>query len=226
MTGALLYYIDNTVTSKPTSIRRIAGFAVLMALALYISNTSIQRYLIGAEAGPPPILANVFAYPWLAVHAASAIFAMVIGPFQFVSAIRCRWPRLHRAAGLTYVAACAVAVPTGLLLAFGASTGPITAAGFCLLAILTGLFTLQGLRAAFARRFDVHREWMLRSYAMIAAAITLRLMIPASFLLGLDFTMSYRVIAWACWMVNLALVELYIRRTRTSLPRIGVLAPA
>ncbi|HEX6218328.1 MAG TPA: DUF2306 domain-containing protein, partial [Sphingomicrobium sp.] len=132
----------------------------------------------------------------------------------------------HRATGLTYVAACTVAVPTGLVLAFGASTGPVTGAGFGFLAILTGLFTLQGLRAALARRFDVHREWMLRSYAMIAAAITLRLMIPASFLLGLDFTESYRVIAWACWMLNLALIELYIRRTRTSLPRFQFLAPA
>ena len=48
---------------------------------------------------------------------------------------------------------------------------------------------------------------MLRSYAMTATAITLRLMIPASMLLGLEFRPAYQVIAWISWMTNLALVE-------------------
>ena len=38
--------------------------------------------------------------------------------------------------------------------------------------------------------------------------------LPAAGLLGLDFFPAYRVISWAAWMVNLALVEYLVRRTR------------
>ena len=71
-------------------------------------------------------------------------------------------------------------------------------------------------RAAVARQFDRHRDWMLRSYAVIATAITLRLMLPASALLGIEFSDAYPVIAWLAWMTNLALFEYLIRRDRVS----------
>ena len=51
---------------------------------------------------------------------------------------------------------------------------------------------------------------------MVAAAITLRLMLPASAMLGFEFVPAYRAIAWLSWITNLALVELYIRRKRAS----------
>ena len=181
---------------------------------------------VGSEAGPPPIVANAFANPWLAIHVIGAVLALIVGPFQFVGAIRSRWPAIHRAAGYTYLAACAVGVPAGLVLSFGATAGIVAGSGFAVLGLLTIYFTGQGFRTALARRFDEHREWMLRSYALTAAAITLRLMIPASFMLELDFTQSYRVIAWACWLTNLVIVEYYIRRTRASAPRFATLATA
>jgi hypothetical protein len=78
------------------------------------------------------------------------------------------------------------------------------------------VFTWLGLRAAIERRFDDHREWMLRSYAVTSTAITLRLMLPASALLSFDFFPAYRVISWAAWMTNLALFEIVIRWRRSS----------
>jgi hypothetical protein len=104
------------------------------------------------------------------------------------------------------------------VLALGSSAGPIAGAGFAAQALLLPVFTWLGWRAAVERRFASHREWMLRSYALIAAAITLRLMIPAAFLLELDFLRAYRVIAWLCWLTNLALVEIAIRRSRAATP--------
>jgi hypothetical protein len=160
------------------------------------------------------------------VHVIGAVVALLVGPFQFVPAVRTRWPAIHRATGYTYLTACAVGLPAGLVLAVGATAGPVAASGFAALGLLTIHFTSQGLRTVLARRFDDHREWMLRSYAMIAAAITLRLMIPASFILQLDFEQSYRVIAWACWLTNLGLMEIYIRRTRGTTARFGTLATA
>jgi hypothetical protein len=53
---------------------------------------------------------------------------------------------------------------------------------------------------------------MLRSYALAFAAVTLRLYIAVILLAHLDFVIAYRAISFLCWVPNLALAELYVRR--------------
>lgn len=197
-------------------IYSVAWRAIVVLLTVEIAIVSILRYFTGLAAAPPPILANGFAHPFLALHVAAGVTALLVGPLQFVRRIRARRPAFHRVAGRIYVAACAIGAPAGFMLALGTAAGPIAAAGFAMLALLWPLFTWLGYRAAVERRFDDHREWMLRSYALAATAITLRLMIPASALLGLEFVPAYRAISWLAWTTNLALFEYHIRRNRGS----------
>lgn len=189
--------------------------AAILLLTLQVATTALLRYFADGEP-PPPIVANAFANHFLAVHVAAGVTALVVGPLQFVASIRKRMPTLHRAIGMTYVAACAVSLPASLMLAAGTTSGPVAGAGFAILGLLLAVFTWLGLRAAIERRFADHRLWMLRSYAMTATAITLRLMLPAAGLLGFDFLPAYQAIAWLSWMTNLALVEYYIRRNPGS----------
>ena len=211
---------------RPAPILALVWRAALVLLAVQIATVSGLRYLTNGEPAPPPILANAFADPFLVAHVVGGIVALLVGPLQFVRRIRARRPALHRATGLTYVAACAVAAPSGLMLALGTTAGPVAGAGFAIQALLLPVFTGLGLRAALGRRFAEHREWMLRSWALIAAAITLRLMLPASAWLGFDFLTAYRAIAWLAWTANLALVEIHIRRTRVPAARYATLAAA
>jgi uncharacterized membrane protein len=206
------------MTRKLVPIYSAAWRAIVVLLAVEISIVSVLRYVTRSEAPPPPIVANAYADPFLILHVISGVIALLVGPLQFARRIRNRWPAFHRATGLTYVATCAIGAPTGFVLALGSTAGPIASAGFGTQALLLPVFTWLGWRAAVERRFGSHREWMLRSYALIAAAITLRLMIPAAFLLELDFVSAYRVIAWLCWATNLALVEIVIRRSRAAIP--------
>lgn len=199
-------------------IYSVAWRAVVVLLSVEIAIVSALRYFTGLEPPPPPIAANAFAQPFLAVHVAGGIVALLAGPLQFVRRIRTGRPALHRAAGRTYVLACAVAAPAGLVLALGTTAGPVAGTAFALQALLWPAFTWLGYRAAVERRFDDHREWMLRSYALTAAAITLRLMLPASMLAGLEFAAVYPAIAWLAWTVNLAAVEVHIRRHRRPVP--------
>ena len=191
--------------------------AAVVLLTVYIAYHSVLRYLIGLEEPAPPIVANAFANPFLVIHVAAAVTALLVGPLQFVRLIRARWPAFHRATGRIYIIACAISAPAGFMLALGTFAGPIAGSGFAVLALLSAAFTWLGYRAAVERRFGDHREWMLRSYALTAAAITLRLMLPfAVFVLGQEFDPAYRVIAWLSWTTNLALVEYHIRRSRGS----------
>jgi hypothetical protein len=200
--------------------------AAVVLLTVEIAIVSALRYLTHSEAPPPPILANAYANPFLVAHVIGGVIALLAGPFQFVRRIRAHMPALHRATGLIYVAACAVAGPAGFMLALGTTAGPVAGVGFAIPALLLPVFTFLGLRAAVERRLGEHREWMLRSYAIVATAITLRLMLPASGLLGFEFLPAYQVISWLGWTTNLALVEYHIRRTRVSSAGYGTLATA
>ena len=200
------------MTRKLASYAALGAFVALLLLFTgQVAVDSILRYFTDRQAPPEAILANTFAFPFLPIHAAAGVVALVVAPLQFVSRIRERLPLLHRRSGRVYVAACIVGAPTGLVLAAGTAAGPLTGLGFGLLGILWAAFTFLGIRAAIGGRFADHRAWMFRSYAMAGAAITLRLMIPLSAMLGLPFLQSYQAIAWLCWIVNLAAIELYLR---------------
>ena len=190
--------------------------SLVVLLTVEIAIVSALRYFTGSQEGPAPVLANAFAHPFLILHVIGGVTTLLLGPLQFVSRIRARWPAFHRATGRLYVVACAIGASAGLMLALGTTAGPIAGVGFAIPAVLWPVFTWLGSRAAVERHFATHREWMLRSYAITATAITLRLMLPAAGLMGLGFFPAYRVIAWLAWMTNLALFEYYIRRRRVS----------
>lgn len=190
----------------------------LVLLTLQVAAVSTLRYFSASGGVPEFILANAFANPFLVIHVAAGVLALLIGPLQFVRRIRTRMPAVHRMIGRTYVGACALGAPSGFMLAIGTQAGPVAATGFAVGALLWPIFTYLGVKAAIEQRFSEHREWMIRSYALMANAITLRLMLPAAGWMGLDFFASYSVIAWLGWITNLAIAEIYLRQTRASRP--------
>jgi uncharacterized membrane protein len=179
------------------------------------------RYLVGVGGLTPSILANLFRRPWLDVHVAGAATALLIGPLQFLPRLRARYRTVHRWVGRTYVAACLVGAVGGLFLALGTSAGPIATAGFGSLAVIWFFVNVQGWRRAMDRRFEEHRAWMIRSFALTFAAVTLRLYVPLTFALNLPFLEAYRVISFLAWVPNLILAELYIRGAFARRPKLA-----
>ncbi|THD35144.1 MAG: DUF2306 domain-containing protein [Sphingomonas sp.] len=202
------------MTEKLAVFYAIAWRSLIALFTVEIATVSVLRYLTEHMPPPPPIVENAFAHPFLILHVVGGVTALLLGPLQFVRFVRTRWPGFHRVTGRLYVIACAIGAPAGFMLALGTTAGPVAVVGFAIPALLWPVFTGLGWRAAVERRFGDHREWMLRSYAITATAITLRLMLPASALLGYPFYPAYRVIAWLGWITNLAFVEFYIRRAR------------
>ena len=96
-------------------------------------------------------------------------------------------------------------------MAFGSTAGPIATGGFASLAVVWIITNVQGWRMARERRFEAHRAWMIRSFALTFAAVTLRLYLPFLPLAGIQFVDGYRAISYLCWIPNLLLAELYIR---------------
>jgi uncharacterized membrane protein len=169
------------------------------------------RYLPAIGPMAPQILANLFAKPWLDIHIAGAATALLVGPLQFIPWIRKQRRAVHRWLGRIYVVGCLVGGAGGLVVAFGSTAGPVATAGFGSLAVIWIVANIQGWRMARAHRFDVHRAWMIRSFALTFAAVTLRLYLPLIPLTGASFVEGYRAISFLAWVPNLIAAELYIR---------------
>jgi len=157
-------------------------------------------------------------------HVLFAPLALALVPFQLWQGLRDRRPHAHRALGRIYGLAILISGAGGLWLAVNTQAGPVAALGFGLLAVLWLGVTGWGITLAMRGDRMAHRRWMIRSIALTLAAVTLRIQIPASMMLDIDFDTAYPAIAWLCWVPNLIIAELVLRWPRQ--PVLTLRAPA
>jgi len=163
----------------------------------------------------------------LFVHAFSGGIALLLGPFQFLQKLRDRHPALHRWMGRIYLTGILFAGLSAFIIAPGMISGLVGEVGLMTLATLwlwTGLMAYINIRAG---NVEIHRQWMIRNYALTFAATTLRLWL--GILIGTQipfletkyagnfdalFVEVYRVVMWLCWVPNLIVAEMIVQRRR------------
>jgi len=195
------------------------GWTLLKRIVIFLSSVIAivsYRYLFGSAGVPPTVLANRYFYGWALMHAASSATALLIGPLQFVARLRQRRPTMHRAVGIAYVTACLAGGLSALPLAMGSVAGPLTSAGFIALAIAWMATTVIAVQRIATGKVAAHRRWMIRSFALTLSALTLRIYLFVSGVLGMDYFLAYPVIAWACWLPNILAAEWYLRYGRDT----------
>jgi hypothetical protein len=99
--------------------------------------------------------------------------------------------------------------------------GWVTHVGFGLLALLWLFTTARGYISIRSHDEARHRAWMIRSYSLTLAAVTLRIYLPISLALGVPFASAYQVISWACWVPNIILAEWIVRHTQALAPTVA-----
>lgn len=184
------------------------GMALISSVIALVS----LRYLLGKGPVPEVTALNRYFNPWIKVHAAGAASALLLGATQFLPAIRARWPVLHRIGGRLYVLGCLIGGVSALILAAGTSAGAIAGAGFGALGCAWLATTSVAVYNILKGNVTAHRRWMIRSFALTLAAVTLRVYLPLSSLLALDFLVAYRVVSWLCWVPNILLAEWFLGR--------------
>jgi uncharacterized membrane protein len=197
------------MTRSTTRIGIRIGWTVAAVLSTGVAAYA-YHYVLPHAFVPPNIARNPMAHPWLFVHAAFAATAMLVGPFQFLRSLRIKHPAVHRWSGRIYVTTCLVGGVAGFLLALDSTAGPVARTGFAALAIAWLAATSMAWSLARKRRYAEHRAWMIRSFALTFAAVTLRIYLPLAAIMGLPFIPAYRGIAWLCWVPNLIAAELYL----------------
>lgn len=198
--------------THPWTLRIVAIFSLLIALSSY-------RFLaFPLELGFADFIDHIVNRRALfLMHIAAAPVALAVGAFQFMPGLRARRLALHRWMGRAYGVSILIAGLGGLGIGVTAVGGPAAQVGFTLLALLWLLTTAQAVRLALRRDIAAHRRWMIRSFALTFAAVTLRLQLPVFFVGGYDYAAASVWLAWTCWVPNLLVAE-WIIRTRPRPP--------
>jgi uncharacterized membrane protein len=205
-----------TTPAAPAASHRIPRWWWVAApLALFVVGYSLRYVIVGEAAYVPELRASFKARP-LAINAHTLFgpIALTLGLIQLLPAMRraARW-KAHRIIGRVYGVAAIILACAGLYLAAYSAGGMITHIGFGLLALGVLVTVSRGYWSIRRRDVIAHREWMLRSYALIFGAVTLRLWLPLLIIAHQgDFLAAYRWVAWVSWVPNLLWAEWIIRR--------------
>ncbi|MEJ2869077.1 DUF2306 domain-containing protein [Actinomycetospora sp. OC33-EN08] len=163
-------------------------------------------------------------YPLLWAHIVFGTVALLTACLQIWPWLRRTHPRVHRWSGRIYLV---LGVPPGSIVVLGvapvSTTGPISAVGNTMLALLWFGTAVAGWRAVRERRFADHRAWMIRSVALTFSIVVNRAWI--GLYLGLfaaaGLTLDQPTImaaagasVWSSWIVNLLVAEWFPLRRR------------
>jgi hypothetical protein len=183
------------------------GFLAVLGIA-----AAAVHYLL------PPFSPGFLIYPLaIALHVVSVAAWMALAPWQFVRRIRSRWLDYHRWAGRTLVALGLVVGGSALFMGWVA---PIVGwperiiIGFY--GVLFVVALSRGFLAIRARQPKVHREWMIRAFALTLAVVTVRLIeLPALVAAGIESLPVVYVIAnGTAFTLHALIAEAWIRTGR------------
>jgi uncharacterized membrane protein len=175
-------------------------------------------------------LDDLFAhYPVLTlIHIVPGLLFMILGPFQFNSTIRARYPRWHRVNGRIFLICSLVIGISALVMSFGMpAIGGVNQAAAT---IMFGTFFLFALCKAFwhirRREIALHREWMMRGFAVGLAVATIRPIVGIFFatsrLTGLTPHEFFGTAFWLGFVLQLMAAEAWIHATQ---PRVQTDVP-
>jgi uncharacterized membrane protein len=215
-----------------TTLGRI-GYCCVLLLCFVGSASAVTRILRTTEylADPagyvipdaPPgadgFEERYFALPYFSItHSVTGLIFMVLGPIQFLPAVRNRWIRFHRWSGRIWMVAALVGVVTALIFVqrlpvFGdlSTNVAIVFAGSLFVIAL-----VQGYRTIRRREIAKHREWMIRCFAIGLGISTFRVLIPLLMLPPIEasFSEAWETVAWLGFAINIVAAETWINLTR------------
>jgi uncharacterized membrane protein len=204
----------------------VIGVAVAVRRMVHVVPIVLRGYHPPAAPTNPRLaqfaaLDDLFArYPILTlVHIVPGLLFMILGPLQFNPTIRARHLRWHRLSGRVFVVCGLVVGISALAMSFGMpAIGGVNQAAAT---TVFGTLFLFALCRAFwhIRQGEValHREWMIRAFAIGLAVATIRPIIGMFFatspFTGLTPREFFGIAFWIGFVVHLIAAETWIHAT-------------
>jgi hypothetical protein len=225
---------------KPQLYQRFIDFIwIVWSVVLYIGAIAvIVSYILGKRLIPVKenetkhiLVGKDYtirkAYFGLLLHIIGGTIGLLVGPLQFQQFIRKRTIKTHKVFGYIYYVGMVIGLIGSIWLVPFASGGMTNKFAFGILAMVwlvtnSTAFYYIVLCQRYTRevRIQLHREWMIRSYAATTGAITLRIWIFILLTFNLAvlklqyeeaFMEMYRTVSWLGFVPNMIVAEVYIR---------------
>ena len=202
--------------------RRINAIPAIGLTIMTLMSIAIGLYAFGFQArltGDPTFHLRFDSMPLAStMHVVGGGLVLLTGALQFWRGLRMKMPVLHRWLGRIYLTFVLLGGIGGLMLAPVSDGGVVAHFGFGMLAVLWLFSGGRAYQAIRAGNIQVHREWMMRNFAMAFGAVTLRIYLGLFAAAGVDFPEAYPAVAWLAWVPNLLVVEwwLTLRRERLA----------
>lgn len=214
-------------------VLEVLGWIIVAAL-LFTGITSVfgrADFLLGSMAQPiaePSEVFNPFDIryyehylaTWL--HLGPGLLIFCIGPMQFIRAIRKNYTNFHRWTGRVYIVCGGIGALSGGFIGIFYPFAGIDGTGFSesmattFLALYTGFTLYKAYTSIRLKKFGAHREWMIRSFSLMLAIATERIML--SILMGttdIGVEVLFAATFWMAGVVNITASEIWINLTRT-----------
>ncbi len=186
---------------------------------------TVTRGYVPTSTKIPQVFDVGFAhYPWLTLsHVIPGLLFMILGPLQFISTLRARYPQWHRWSGRVFVACSLIIGVSALALSARLSIGGLLERSATTLFALYFLFALsRAFWLILHRNVALHREWMIRAFAIGLAVATIRPINGMFF--GLYFARGFLspqqffgIAFWTGFLLHAIAAEVWIRTTRPQL---------
>lgn len=183
----------------------------LAAVTIWVVVHQATPYL--DEASAPLMPHDGFPAYWslLMIHIFAAGVVMLTTIMGVWTALRVRWPAVHRWSGRVYMLFTALGGTAALIiLPFGPTSGKLGAA----VAVVGWMATsAAGWRAARQRRWVHHRRWMLYSFAFVMQNVAAAVFVKVAVLFVTEPTYLMEGTRWLSPAVVLAVVQWWLYRT-------------
>ena len=199
------------------NLSRGAFYFMLLLMAVPLSINALSYLNLDSDYGFLRIKRDAISTGWYLpayyAHVLVGAVILLVGFLQIHPTFGLRWRNTHRMLGKVYVGGILfLSAPGGLVMTLFINRGPIVQASFVLQCTLWFIFTWIAYIRIRQRDIHSHRQWILRSFALTLAAITLRIYVfLGSWSFDLAQPTAYATIAWLSWVPNLLVCEWYLR---------------
>jgi uncharacterized membrane protein len=154
------------------------------------------------------------------LHVVPGGIFLLLAPIQFIPAVRNRYLRLHRWLGRALLVAVLISGAAGIIFGvFNPIGGLREAIGIVIFGTFLFVCAIRAYVAIRRGRVTIHREWMIRTFAVALAISTVRVVAAAldsTRALGGDAREQFVVSIWCGWLITIAAAEVWILYTRRS----------
>jgi len=147
------------------------------------------------------------------LHILFALVSLLTGPLGVIKRIRVKSIKFHRWNGLIYVLSVILNFIPGVYTAFFATGGWLNTIGFLILNTIWLATTILGYWYIKKQNVKLHREWFIRSFFLTFANNMIYVILTITyFIMHIPYEISYTISVWLCWIINLLIAEIVIRK--------------